>query len=798
MEAPPMALLLYRLAGLCYRRRHAVVAVWLVLLLAVGGLAAAFSGKTTDEFRVPGTEAQTTIDRISDRLPEYANASAQVVFAAPDGESLTAPERREAVSAAAAAIGKADGVAQVVEPFSAQAVSRDGRIALTQVVFDTRLHDLGDGPRDAVREAGESAEKAGLQVEFGGDAYTPTVAVEGGEAIGVGVAVLVLLITFGSMLAAGLPLLSALVGVGIGMAGLLALSGSFDIISTAPVLALMIGMAVGIDYALFIVSRHRQNLAEGMEPREAASRAGGTAGSAVVFAGATVVVALAGLAVAGVPFLTVMGLSAAGAVIIAMLVAVTLLPALFGYAGRSVDRLPLPGLGGGKDGRGQDGGGRDDSGKDGGGKEPRRTKPSAGERWVRGVARRPVLVLIACLLGIGAVAIPAKDLRLGLPGNGSYPASTSARQAYDLVSEGFGQGFNGPLIAVAEAEGDAPLSEGGVKQLTQKLGQLPGVETPLPPSVDKSGQLAAIPVIPKGGPDSKATEDLVADIRDEGERTAAGAGMKLTVTGTTAANIDVSKKLSDALPPFLAVIVGISLVLLALAFRSLLVPLKAVVGFLLSIAGSAGAVVAVYQWGWLSDFIAVPKVGPVVSFLPILLIGVLFGLAMDYELFLVSRMKEESSRGAAARDAVIAGFRDGSRVVVAAALIMISVFAGFVIGHDPIVQPIGFALAVGVFVDAFVVRMTLVPAVMTLLGKAAWWFPRFLERTVPHVDMEGERLSAQLAGDTPGTAGSAAGGGAGSRDEDGLVDSHAGGGRTDGDSHAGGDRPLTERRGAGK
>ncbi|MGH4033587.1 MMPL family transporter [Actinomycetota bacterium Odt1-20B] len=764
-----MALFLYRLAGLCYRRRHAVVAVWLVLLLAVGGLAVAFSGKTTDEFRVPGTEAQSTVDRIADRLPEYTNASAQVVFAAPEGESLTTPQRREAVSAAAAAIGKADGVARVVEPFAAQAVSRDGRIALTQVVFDTRLHDLGDGPRDAVRAAAERAERAGLQVEFGGDAYTPTVAVEGGEAIGVGVAVLVLLITFGSMLAAGLPLLSALVGVGLGMAGLLALTGSYDIISTAPVLALMIGMAVGIDYALFIVSRHRQNLAEGMQPQEAASRAGGTAGSAVLFAGATVVVALAGLAVAGVPFLTVMGLSAAGAVIIAMLVAVTLLPALFGYAGSSVDRLRLPGLGGDR-------------------KTPGAAKPSAGERWVRGVARRPALVLIACLLGIGAVAVPAKDLRLGLPGNGSYPGSTSARQAYDLVSEGFGQGFNGPLIAVAEAEGDgAVLSERDVRQLAGKLGQLPGVETLLPPSVDTSGRLAAIPVIPKGGPDSRATEDLVTDIREERVSTAAGAGVQLTVTGTTAANIDVSKKLSEALPPFLAVIVGISLLLLALAFRSLLVPLKAVVGFLLSIAGAAGAVVAVYQWGWLSDFIAVPKVGPVVSFLPILLIGVLFGLAMDYELFLVSRMKEESSRGAAPRDAVITGFRNGSRVVVAAALIMISVFAGFVVGHDPIVQPIGFALAVGVFIDAFVVRMTLVPAVMTLLGSAAWWFPRFLERTVPHVDMEGERLCARLAGGTSAGAEPAVADVVSDRDGD-LVDSHTGGG----------DRPVTERRGAGE
>ncbi|MGK5627557.1 MMPL family transporter [Streptomyces sp. URMC 123] len=722
-----MAVLLYRLARWCHRRRGTVLAVWLVLLIAVGGAAAAFAGKTTDEFRVPGTEAQTTLDRIADRLPEYANASAQVVFAAPAGEQVATPERRAAIESAAAAISGAKGVVAVVEPFGAGAVSEDGRIAFAQVVFDEKLTDLGEGPRDAVREAGGTARAAGLQVEFGGDAYTPTVEVEGGEAIGVGVAVLVLLITFGSLVAAGLSMATALVGVGVGMAGLLALTGAYDIISTAPVLALMIGMAVGIDYALFIVSRHRQNLAQGMEPREAAARANGTAGSAVIFAGTTVVVALAGLAVAGVPFLTVMGLSAAGAVIIAMLVAVTLLPALLGLAGRSVDRLRVPGLGPGRRGARRARGG-----------------PAMGERWVRQVVRRPVIALLVCLVGIGAVAVPAKDLRLGLPGNGSYAESTTARRAYDLVSEGFGAGFNGPLVAVADAAEAGPEQAGqAVRQVADRLGRLPGVATLLPPSFDRSGTLAAIPVIPAGGPDSRATEDLVADIRDQRGELAAS-GVDLTVTGTTAANIDVSRKLGEALPPFVAVIVGISLLLLALAFRSLLVPLKAVAGFLLSIAASTGAVVAVYQWGWLTDIVPVPKVGPVVSFLPILLIGVLFGLAMDYELFLVSRMKEESARGAKPKQAVITGFSNGARVVTAAALIMISVFAGFAFGPDPIVQPIGFALAVGVIIDAFVVRMTLVPAVMALLGRAAWWFPRSLDRVVPDVDMEGERLAARL------------------------------------------------------
>ncbi|MGC0417139.1 MMPL family transporter [Embleya sp. AB8] len=714
-----MATHLYRLARFCYRRRAAVLAIWLAVLLALGGLAAAFSGKTGDEFRVPGTEAQRTLDRISKSLPDYANASAQVVFAADPGKSVTAPDQRRAIDAATGAIAATRGVASVVEPFAANAVSPDGRIALARVVFDDKLKDLADGPRDTVRDAANAARPAGLRVELGGDAYTPTVEVEGGEAIGVAVAVLVLLITFGSVVAAGLPIVTALVGVGVGMAGLLVLTGPFEVISTAPVLALMIGMAVGIDYALFIVSRHRQNLAEGMAPEEAAARANGTAGSAVLFAGSTVVVALAGLAVAGVPFLTVMGLAAAGAVIVAMLVAITLLPALLGYAGRSIERLRVPGL-------------RD-----------ARRGPGAGERWVRLVVRRPILVLVACLVGIGVLAIPAKDLRLGLPSAGSYPQGSSARNAYDLVSDGFGAGYNGPLVAVVEVRAGTDPGP-AVEHAARRLAALPGVADVLPPSFDASGRLAAITVIPTAGPDAKTTQDLVTRIRDQ-RADLRRTGTELTVTGSTAGNIDVSAKLGAALPAFLLVIVGISLLLLTLAFRSLLVPLKAVLGFLFSTAATCGVVVAVYQWGWFTDVIPVPQVGPVVSFLPILLIGVLFGLAMDYELFLVSRMKEERTHGASASDAVIAGFAGGARVVTAAALIMISVFGSFAFAHDPIVQPIGFALAVGVTIDAFVIRMALVPAVMALLGRLAWWFPKSWERHIPRVDMEGEALAGRPA-----------------------------------------------------
>ncbi|MFF2041320.1 MMPL family transporter [Kitasatospora sp. NPDC058170] len=723
-----MATYLYRLGRYCYRRRRAVLAVWIAVLIAVGGAAGAFAGKTSDEFKVPGTEAQTTLDRIKDTFPAQGHGSGQVVFAAGSPGGIAAPEARRAVEEAVARIAAAPGVAAAPDPYATGALSPDGRAAIGLVSFDRKLGDITEEQRDAVKAAAEPARAAGLTVAFGGDAYNRMAQVEGGEAVGLAVAGVVLVVTLGSLVAAGLPLLTAFVGVGVAMAALLALSGSFEIITTAPVLALMVGLAVGIDYALFIVSRHRRHLAEGLEPDEAAARANATAGSAVVFAGLTVVVALAGLAVADVPFLTVMGLAASGAVVVAVLVAITLLPALLGFAGRSIDRLPV-----------------------------RRRAPKAprggplGERWARFVVRRPLPVLLAGLAALITLAVPAASLDLGLPGGGSQAAGTDARKAYDLVGESFGPGFNAPLVVVVDAAG-APRPEQAVQGVAERLGTLEGVRTLLPPTVDASGRTALLTVIPETGPDHADTKALVSDIRGQRDALVAETGARIDVTGTTAANIDVSTKLGQALPPFLLVIAGIAMVLLALAFRSVLVPLKAVAGFLLSITASLGAVVAVYQWGWLDGVIDVPKVGPVVSFVPILLIGVLFGLAMDYELFLVSGMKEQHVHGMAPRDAVVAGVQGGARVVTAAALIMVAVFGSFVFGHDPIVQPIGFALAVGVLVDAFVVRMALVPAAMALFGRAAWWFPKSLEKVVPRVDMEGEQLMARLAAEATGPA----------------------------------------------
>ncbi|MEL3951718.1 MMPL family transporter [Streptomyces sp. LNU-CPARS28] len=379
------------------------------------------------------------------------------------------------------------------------------------------------------------------------------------------------------------------------------------------------------------------------------------------------------------------------------------------------------------------------------GKGPEADRPpreTFGTRWARLVTRRPVAVLLLGLLGLGALAVPAADLRLGLTSPGSQAEHTSARQAYDLVSDGFGPGFNGPLTVVVDASG-APKPKQAVARVTAEVGRMPGVAATLPPAYDARSGTAVVTALPKTGPDSARTKQLVSDLRDHRADWKETTGADVAVTGTTAAAIDVSQKLTDALPPFLAVIVGIAAVLLTLAFRSVLIPLKAIAGFLLSIAASTGVVVAVYQWGWLADFVGVPRTGPVVSFLPILLISVLFGLAMEYQLFLVSRMKEEYVHGAAPRDAVVRGFGHSARVVTAAALIMVSVFAGFVFDDDPIIQPIGFALAVGVLVDAFVVRMALVPAAMALAGRAAWWFPRSWERVVPRVDMEGEALATE-------------------------------------------------------
>ncbi|MFD6079084.1 MMPL family transporter [Streptomyces hydrogenans] len=712
-----MATFLYKLGRTAFRRRRLVALLWVALLALAGVGAATAPAATSSSFSIPGTEAQRAFDLLEERFPGAGadGATARIVFKAPDGGSMNDAAPKAVVEETVAALKSgSDQIVSVTDPYTAQAVSRDGSTAYVSVAYKVNGMELTDETREALTRAGHAAQGKGLTVEVGGDALQTMPETGAGEIVGVVIAGIVLVITFGSLVAAGLPLLTAIIGVGIGVSTITALANVLDLGSTTSTLAMMIGLAVGIDYALFIVSRYRSELADGRTKEEAAGRATGTAGSAVVFAGLTVVIALVGLAVVNIPMLTKMGFAAAGTVVIAVLIALTLIPALLGFAGDKVI------------GRKQRKGAQNPE------EAAKAAKPNAGTRWARFVIRRPVFVLLAGVLGLGAIAIPAASLEMGLPDDGVKPVSATERRAYDLLSDGFGPGFNGPLLVVVD--GDKATAEKTVTTIKR----LDGIAAVTPATPNKAGDAAMITVIPKDRPSSGATETLVHDIRD-------ATGDDVLVTGATAMNIDFSEKMNDALVPYLALVVGLAFVLLTVVFRSVLVPLKAALGFLLSVVAALGAVVAVFQWGWLGSLFGVEQTGPIMSMMPIFMVGVVFGLAMDYEVFLVTRMREAYVHGERPGEAIVTGFRHSARVVTAAAVIMIAVFSGFIGMSDQMIKMIGFGLAVAVLFDAFVVRMAIVPAVLALLGHKAWWLPKWLDRALPNVDVEGEGLAAQDA-----------------------------------------------------
>ncbi|MFJ1792832.1 MMPL family transporter [Kitasatospora griseola] len=719
-----MATFLYRLGRWAFDRRKLVTLLW-VAVLAVGGVLAAKAPAAPDDgFAMPGTEAQQAFDLMNERFPggHADGASARIVFVAPDGQKITAGPNQQAVERTVAELAHSEQVTNAVDPFQAHAVSQDGTTAYATVSYSVKGGELSDGAKTTLEQAAQHGRDAGLKVEIGGTALMSKGEAGGSsEAIGMALSAVVLVITFGSLVAAGLPLLTAVVGVGLGMAMITALGSTLGLSATTGTLAMMLGLAVGIDYAVFIVSRYRAELAEGRAPREAAGRAVGTAGSAVVFAGLTVVIALAGLSVVGIPILSKMGLAAAGTVVIAVLVALTLVPALLGFIGRRV--LPRKVR------------------KASATTDARRSGENGGARWARFVLRRPLLVLIGGVVGLGVLAAPALDLRLGLPGDEAKPTSTTERRAYDLLSDGFGPGFNGPLTVLVDTRG-TPNPKAAADKVVETIHGVPGVVAVTPPVFNQAGDTALVNAIPATGPADAATTDLVKTIRGKAAGLKADTGSTVLVTGTTAMNIDVSQKLSDALPPYLALVVGLAVVLLLLVFRSVLVPLKAALGFLLSVAAALGAVVAIFQWGWLAELIGVDQTGPVMSMMPIFMIGVVFGLAMDYEVFLVTRIREAYVHGESPSEAIVTGFRHNARVVTAAALIMIAVFSGFIGMNEPMIKMMGLGLAAAVAFDAFVVRMALVPAVLALLGRRAWWLPKRLDKALPDVDVEGAKLQA--------------------------------------------------------
>lgn len=827
-----MASFLYRLGKFSYRRRWLVISLWLAVLVAVGGSAAAFHGTMSNNFTIPGTETQQMADKLKEALPESSGGSASVVFEA--GESGFDQAKKDAVAAALTKLQDLPEVQAVVNPFTTQEqvdngaagiaageakaaegkalldatgaqlaaseqqlnaaaqqlaasgltpaqidaqlgqqraelaagkekfdagtkeaaagaatlalskrqieasqgirfVSADNKAAVAQVQFKTSINAVDPAVRQEVQDIVHAVSSAGVTAYASKEITEDVSEIFGiAEIIGIAVAALVLILMLGTLIAAGLPLVMALIGVAVGVGGTFALTSVIDMSSISPMLALMLGLAVGIDYSLFIVNRHRTQLLAGMDGEESAALATGTSGNAVLFAGLTVIIALAALVVPGLPFLAVMGVAAAATVAVAVVVALTLTPAVLALIGRRLIS---------KRAWAKAATHNAEPGHEAADRELEEKRSSGG--WGGLVTRHPWVALIVSFLLLGALALPAAQLRLALPDGGSEPVDSQAFKAYDLTRSSFGEGVTGPIIVVGEfPEG---LSENDAKNkqydVADQLRSVDNVVAAVPVALSEDRKTAVFQVIPSEGPASAGTVQVVSDLRAKGTSIKSDLGVGIGLTGQTAGNIDVSEKLGAALPPYLAIVVGLSLILLLLVFRSIVVPLLATGGFLLSLAAAFGAVVAVYQWGWLGAVFDVANPGAVLSFLPIILIGVLFGLAMDYQVFITSGMRESFMHGESAKHAVRSGFSHAAAVVTAAAIIMVSVFSGFIFSHLTMVRPLGFAMAFGVLIDAFVVRMTIVPAVMYLLGEKAWWLPKWLGRILPDVDVEGAKLN---------------------------------------------------------
>ncbi|MCH8562261.1 MMPL family transporter [Nesterenkonia sp. YGD6] len=606
----------------------------------------------------------------------------------------------------------------------AQVVSDDGDVAVLMLNFTEPMESIGTEDLATVSAAITDAEIDGVEALPGGDLdfelpHLFSVA----ELIGLMIAAAVLLIMLGTLIGAGLPLLNALIGVGVGVAGAMALSGVVEMMSMTPILGLMLGLAVGIDYSLFIIHRHRRQLKDGMAVHKSIALATGTAGNAVVFAGATVVIALLALNVTGLPFLALMGSVAAACVAIAVLMAVTMTPAMLSL----VDRRILA----------------------------RRERRHIGERRTKEITTqmghgKAIGIAAAALIGLGVLSIPTFDLRLGLPDASSNAEDSASYQAYSATEEAFGQGVNGPLLVLADLPSglDDTQAQDYQIEIGTSLLENENIAAAVPAALSEDNTLGVFQIIPEEGPAAESTEALVHEFRDGAPLAGTDAAdVELSVAGMTAAQIDMSDVIADALPLYLALVIGLSLLLMIMVFRSILLPVIATLGFVGSFAAAVGIVVAVFQWGWFADIVGVTEPGPIVTFLPVLMVGILFGLAMDYQLFTASGMREAYAHGSAPRLAVRQGLHAGRSVVTAAALIMSSVFAGFIFTDDPMVASMGLGLSVGVLLDAFVVRLLLVPALLHLAGPAAWWLPKWMDRLIPDVDVEGAQLEREVLPD---------------------------------------------------
>lgn len=765
-----MSKLLYRLGKTAYDKPWYFIMGW-ILVLGIVGTALGINGvHVSSDIKLEGTASQNVLDKLEKELPQASGGQGSVIFNIPEGERLDTPENLAAISKAVSEVYKLDYVINPAElaaasgadasamqqqasqsaagageqsadpsnlppygplmiegiPVPGVLISNAGDVALFQFQFTVQQNSLPKGVTDSVVNAVSEAEQGTNISVLPSDSLKEVgIPIGTNEIYGLVIAAIVLFMTLGSVVAAGLPIVIALFGVAAGVGGAFAVSNFVSMTSFTPVLALMIGLAVGIDYALFIVNRQRRLIFDqNLNAREAASRAVGTAGSAVFFAGLTVIIALCGMLVIGITFLSMMAIVASVTVLFSVLIALTLLPALLGLLGERICSRKA----------------REKN-------QANAHKKSNGfaNRWISGVVKFRWLVIVAVIVVLGTAAIPVAKMELGMPSGATANLDTTARQSYDAITKGFGEGFNGPLLIVAEpTDASQTVSLQTLGAIAQDLQQFEHVSVVTPAGVSEDGKMAILSLIPDSGPTDAATKQLVEELRSPDSIIATNHDMKLGVTGLTAVNIDMSAKLAEVFPVYIGIIVILSLVILLLVFRSILVPIKATIGFLLSILATFGLTTAVFQWGWAKALFDFDTGGPLLSFIPIMVTGILYGLAMDYQVFLVSSMRESYVHGNRGNQSVMNGYQMASRVVVAAAIIMVSVFAGFIFTHDIMIKQIGFALALGILIDAFVVRMALVPAVMSLFGDKAWWLPKWLDRSLPNLDVEGDKLIAEL------------------------------------------------------
>jgi putative drug exporter of the RND superfamily len=720
---------LSRLASWCFDHRRTVLVAWILVAAAVIGTAVSLGSQFSDNYSSASLASQQAQNVLSARFPAQAGASVDIVMHSPD--PLTSGRNAASVAGVASAVRTLPHVSTVDSPLAPggrRQLSADGRTGFVVVQFDTTAVNLPNSAALDVIHTALGFARPGLQVAVGGAPADNVVSAAPGSSEGIGItaAIVIMLLAFGSVVAMGLPLLIALIGVGLGFGIVDAASHVLTIPDFGPDLMAMIGLGVGIDYALLIVTRYRQEMAGGHQPREAAGIAQSTAGRSVLFAGGTVVIALLGLLVVNLPFMDGLAVGAILAVLLVLAGALTLLPALFGFAGHAIDRLHIPAL-------------------------SRRTAPAGSGggpehgfwyRWGRTVQRHPWACGIAAVVVLVVLAIPLLSMRQAFSDDGNEPPSLTTRQAYDLLSAGFGPGFNGPLVIAAELRG--PDERATVTALDARIRAVPGVASVAPAVFDAAGDAAVLVVYPTTSPEAAQTATLVAVLRDRVIPAAtAGTGVTALVGGETAGGVDASAYLAGRLPWVVAVVITLGFILLMIAFRSILVPLKAAVMNVLSIGAAYGVIVAVYQWGWLSAVFGVSRPGPIDPWIPLMIFAIVFGLSMDYEVFLVSRIQEHWLASKDNSHAVAAGLAATARVITAAAAIMVCVFASFVI-NDPlrILNVFGLGLAVAVFVDATLVRMVLVPSVMQLLGDANWWLPSFLRRSLPEVSVDAPAAGA--------------------------------------------------------